>query len=211
MMNNFQEGRFETDRVLRKQANEIIQNETGLDMQEETKKYHEPMPQVSAINLISIQQPQFKFIEDLSTILKEVLGVRLDVHSITDRIIQGYRLNTSYISLVNITAKVKFSISEVNRLATLTDRERRTLDYMLMANRRNTHLTTLTELLKVELDIRDGVVQEYEGENLTVNKIWTLLENDYTAKYRNMKLGGGIKKLIIKSVIISYVLNDNQW
>lgn len=160
---------------------------------------------------VQINESEFEFANELSDILAKTIDVYLTPDEIISRIIQSYRMETSYISLVNLTSKVKFSLSEVKRLATFTDRERRALEYVLLSDKRNERIRTLTGLLKVELDIRDGVVGELMGENLTVNELWEELENEYNSKFRNWKLRSGIKKLIIKSAIMSYVLKKEIW
>lgn len=149
------------------------------------------------------------FLFRITGVLREMLNVHLTIDEVMSKILNSYKEENTYISLFSLSKRVRFSLSEVTRLSTFSDREKRTLDYMLNAHLRNRRITTLTDLVKKELKITEGKLNEFEGESWTINEVWSEIEKDYMAKFSRQQMRKGIKKLIIKSVIVANVTRDN--
>lgn len=150
-----------------------------------------------------------KEISAIKRILKEKLELDVSEDLLTNRFISSFLKSDNYVSIFSLTSAVKFSVTEVKKLDTLDGMENRVLDYLLQAFRRNNRIKTLVEVLRTEIKMsEDDSLTEVCGENINITELWKELEDDYNTKFRNIRLRGGIKKLIIKSTIVAFIYKD---
>lgn len=154
----------------------------------------------------TLTEKNAKEIQYLRQVLKEKLELEISEGEIINKFISSFLKSENYVSIFSLTKTVRFSTTEVKRLDTLDGIESRVLNYLLQAFRRNTRIKTLVDILRKELEMSgDGSLTEVLGENVNIVELWKELEDDYNKKFRNIRLRGGIKKLIIKSTIVAFI------